>query len=72
MKVLLGLLVLLATVFLLALIGALPVYLGWNFGVVPASNNSLPEIRIGTAFWLSLFLGAVGSFFQTKTVKIEK
>lgn len=59
---------LVATIFVATLIGTVFLYMGWNWGLVPALDKSamqLREIDFGTTFWLSLCLSTVGSFFKT-------
>lgn len=54
-----------ALVVVVAMLTSILIWSGWNFGVVDASGGRLPKISLGTAFWLSLFGAAVGSFFKS-------
>lgn len=47
------------------LIGTLLLYLGWNLGLVPATDARFHVISGPTAFWLSLFISTVGSYFRS-------
>lgn len=50
------------------IIGTLFLYMGWNWGLVPALEGSalrLHEIGFINAFWLSMCLSTIGGFFKT-------
>ncbi len=57
-------------IFLIALVGTLFFYAGWNWGIVPAFN--LHEIGLSTAFWLSICLSTVGGMFKTSVTTNPK
>ena len=49
---------------IVALIGTLFLYAGWNWGVVPALPVTHP-VDLVQAFWLSLGLSSIGSRFKS-------
>lgn len=51
---------------IVAFIGTLFIYAGWNWGIVPAIPSLAHVVELGTAFWLSLGLASIGSRFQSK------
>jgi hypothetical protein len=56
------------------LIGTVFLYMGWNWGLVPALEGSalhLREIGFATAFWLSMCLSTIGGFFKTSVTTRE-
>ncbi len=61
-KILDAALMFLATVFVSALIGILLLYFSWNHGIVRVFD--VKQISLGTAYWLSLFLSTVATFFK--------
>ena len=56
---------------ILALIGTLFLYAGWNWGVVPAVPST-HTVDLAQAFWLSLGLSSIGSRFKTDKLTIDR
>ncbi len=57
---------------IVALIGTLFLYAGWNWGVVPAMPNLAHSVDLAQAFWLSLGLSSIGSRFKSDKLKIDR
>ena len=57
---------------LLALIGTLFVYAGWNWGIVPAVPTIAHAVGLAQAFWLSLGLTVIGSRFKADKLTLER
>lgn len=54
-----------------AVISALFLYAGWNWGVVPAVPAIAKAIDFGQAFWLSIAFWTIGSAFKA-TLKTKE
>ena len=57
---------------IVALIGTLFLYAGWNWGVVPALPTSTHTVDLLQAFWLSLGLSSIGSRFKSDKLTLER
>lgn len=59
---------LVAMIIITTLIGTVFLYMGWNWGLVPALEGTkmqLHEVGFGTTFWLSMCLSTIGGFFKS-------